>query len=88
MDKNKFRYCTLLLIDENNHSRIFISEENRYYIRRDNKSIHAQILNEFKDIRNLMELMLIITKLMIQLIIITKLIIQLTIITKLMGLIL
>ena len=51
MYKNKFRYCTLLLIDENNHSRIFISEENRYYIRRDNKSIHAQILNEFKDIR-------------------------------------
>ena len=48
MDKNKFR-C--LLIDEYNHSRIFISEKNRYYIRRDNKSIHIQILNEFKDIR-------------------------------------
>ena len=39
------------MIDEYNHSRIFISEENRYYIRRDNKSIHVQILNEFKDIR-------------------------------------
>ena len=51
MDKNKFIYCTLLLIDEYNHSRIFISEKNRYYIRRDNKSIHIQILNEFKDIR-------------------------------------
>ena len=51
MDKNKFRYCTLLLIDEYNHSRIFISEKNRYYIRRDNKLIHLQILNEFKDIR-------------------------------------
>ena len=51
MNKNKFRYCTLLLIHEYNHSRIFISEKNRYYIRRDNKSIHLQILNEFKDIR-------------------------------------
>ena len=39
------------MIDEYNHSRIFISEENRYYIRRDNKSIQVQILNEFKDIR-------------------------------------
>ena len=27
MDKNKFIYCTLLLIDEYNHSRIFISEK-------------------------------------------------------------
>ena len=27
MDKNKFRYCALLLIDEYNHSRIFISEK-------------------------------------------------------------
>ena len=51
MNKNKFRYCTLLLTDEYNHSRIFISEKSRYYIRRDNKSIHLQILNEFKDIR-------------------------------------
>ena len=51
MNKNELRYCTLLLIDEYNHSRIFISEKNRYYIRRDNKSIHLQILNEFKDIR-------------------------------------
>ena len=51
MDKNNFRYCTLSLIDEYNHSRIFISEENKYYIRRDNKSIHLQILNEFEDIK-------------------------------------
>ena len=51
MNKNKLRYCTLLLIDEYNHSRIFISEKNRYYIRRDNKPIHLQLLNEFKDIR-------------------------------------
>ena len=51
MNKNKFRCCTLLLVDEYNHNRIFISEKNRYYIRRDNKSIHLQILKEFKDIR-------------------------------------
>ena len=51
MDRNKFRYCTLLLTDNDNHSKIFISEKNRYYIRRDNKSIHLQILNEFKYIR-------------------------------------
>ena len=51
MNKNKFRYCTLLLTDEYNHSRIFISEKNRYYIRRNNELIHLQILNEFKDIR-------------------------------------
>ena len=30
MDENKFRYCTLLLIDDDNHSKIFISEENKY----------------------------------------------------------
>ena len=51
MDRNKLRYCTLLLTDNDNHSKIFISEKNRYYIRRDNKSIHLQILNEFKYIR-------------------------------------
>ena len=51
MGKNKFRYCTLLLIDEYNHSRVFISEKNRYYIRHNDKSIHVQILSEFKDIR-------------------------------------
>ena len=56
MDKNKFRYCTILLIDKYKHSKIFISEENRYYIRRDNKSIHVQILNEFKDIRKSYEI--------------------------------
>ena len=39
------------MIDEYNHSRIFISEKYRYYIRCDNKSIYLQILNEFKDIR-------------------------------------
>ena len=30
MDENKFRYCTLLLTDDDNHSKIFISEENKY----------------------------------------------------------
>ena len=51
MDKNNFRYCTLLLINDDNHSKIFISEKNKYYIKSDNKSIHIKILNEFKDIR-------------------------------------
>ena len=51
MDKNKFRYFTLLFINDNNHSKIFASERNKYYIRGDNKSIHVKILNEFKDIR-------------------------------------
>ena len=39
------------MIDEYNHSKVFISEKNRYYIRCDNKSVHVQILNKFKDIR-------------------------------------
>ena len=51
MDKNKFRYCTLLLIDDYNHSKIFISEKNKYYIKDDNESINIKILNEFEDIR-------------------------------------
>ena len=65
MSKNKFTYCTLLLIDEYNLSRICISEENKYYIRGDNKSIHIKILNEFKDIRKSSGIQLIIiTKMM------------------------
>ena len=52
MNKNKFRYCTLLLIDDDdNNSKIFISEKNKYYIKNNNKSINIKILNEFKDIR-------------------------------------
>ena len=51
MEENKFRYCKLLLIDNDNHSKIFISKENKYYIRGDNKPIHIKILNEFEDIR-------------------------------------
>ena len=50
MDENKFRFlknnirffedCTFLLIDDDNHSKIFISEKNKYYIEYDDdKSI-------------------------------------------------
>ena len=56
MDENKFRYCTLLLINDDNHSKIFNSEKDKYYNRGDNKSIHVSILNEFKDIRNSYEI--------------------------------
>ena len=56
MDKNKFKYCTLLLIDDYNHSKIFISPKNKYYIRDDNKSIDVKILNKFKDIRKFNEI--------------------------------
>ena len=51
MDKNNFRYCTLLLISDDNCSKICISEGNKYYIKNNNKSMHIKILNEFKDIR-------------------------------------
>ena len=45
-------YCTLLLIDDDNHSKIFISEKNKYYIEYgDNRSAYRNILNSFKDIR-------------------------------------
>ena len=51
MDKNNFRYCTVLLINDDNYSKMFIAEKNKYYIRGDNKSIHIKVFNEFKDIR-------------------------------------
>ena len=51
MDKNKFRYCTLLLIDKYNHGRIFISGKNKCYIKGDNELIHIKILDKFKDIK-------------------------------------
>ena len=44
------------MIDDDNHSKIFISEKDKYYIRGDNKSIHVNSLNEFKDIRNSYEI--------------------------------
>ena len=57
MDKNKFsRYCIILLIDDDNNSKIFIYEENKYYIRCDNKSICINVLNGFKDIKNSYEI--------------------------------
>ena len=51
MGENKIsRYCTILLIDDGNHSKIFVSEKNNYYCEYgDNRSIHVNILNEFKD---------------------------------------
>ena len=68
MDENKFRFlknkrffedCTFLLIDDDNHSKIFISEKNGYYIESDNdKSIQTKILNKFKDIRKSYAIML------------------------------
>ena len=39
------------MIDDNNHSEIFVSENNRYCIKCDNKSIYVKTLNEFKDIK-------------------------------------
>ena len=53
MDKNRFsKNCTIFLIDDDNHSKIFISEKNKYYVRYDdNKSIRINILNRFKDIK-------------------------------------
>ena len=53
MGENKIsRYCTILLIDDDNHSKIFVSEKNNYYREYgDNRSIHVNILNEFKDIK-------------------------------------
>ena len=57
MDGNKFRYCTLLLIDDGNHSKIFISKKNKYCIEYgNNRSLKVNILNEFKDIRNSYEI--------------------------------
>ena len=58
MDKNNFsKYCTIFLIDADNHSKIFISEKNKYYIRYDNnKSIRINILNRFKDIKKSYEI--------------------------------
>ena len=51
MDKNKFRYCSLLFINDHDHSKIFISEKNKYYTRDAHESIHVKILSKFKDIR-------------------------------------
>ena len=52
MKINVVDICTILLIDDDNHSKIFVPETNKYYIKYgDNRSIYANILNEFKDIK-------------------------------------
>ena len=53
MGENKInRYCTILLIDDDNHSEIVVSEKNKYYSEYgDHRSIRINILNGFKDIR-------------------------------------
>ena len=60
MDENilKFSmYCTLLLIDDDNHSKIFISEKNKYHIKYgENRLMYLNILNSFKDIRKSYEI--------------------------------
>ena len=50
MDKKQIRYCTLLLINDYNHSKIYISEESKYYIRSDG-TVRLKIFNEFEDIK-------------------------------------
>ena len=40
-----------LLIDGDNHCKIFISEKSKYCIKNDNESMDIEIWNEFKDIR-------------------------------------
>ena len=45
-------YCTLLLIDNNNHSKLFISKKNKYLIKYgEYRTMHLNILNSFKGIR-------------------------------------
>ena len=53
MCENKISsYCTILLIDDYNHSKIFVAEKNKCYREYgDNRSININILNEFKDIK-------------------------------------
>ena len=52
IDKSDIKkYCTIVLIDDINTSRIFISEKNMYYIRYDDddcdESVYYKILNYF-----------------------------------------
>ena len=52
MDENIITtYCTILLIDDDNHSKIFISEKNNFYSNDEDKIINMDIINRFKDIR-------------------------------------
>ena len=44
-------YCIISLIDDDDHSKIFVSEKNKYCIKYgDNRSIYVNILNGFRDI--------------------------------------
>ena len=60
MDENKFkffRYWILLLIHDDNHSKIIISEKSKYYIEYgNNRSLHVKIKNRFKDIKKSYEI--------------------------------
>ena len=60
MDENilKFSmYFTILLIDDDNHSKIFISKKNKYHIKYgENRLMYLNILNSFKDIRKSYEI--------------------------------
>ena len=57
MDGNKFRYCTFLLIDDDNHSKIFISKKNKYYIKHeDNRLLRVKVKNSFEGIRESYEI--------------------------------
>ena len=53
MRENKIsRYCTILLIDDDNHSKILVPEKNKCYREYgDNRSININIFNEFKAIK-------------------------------------
>ena len=60
MEENKlkfFKYCTLLLIDDDNHSKYLFLKKNEFHIEYgDNRSIYVNILNTFKDIRKSYEI--------------------------------
>ena len=57
MDENRFRYCTLLLMDDDNRSKIFISKKNKYYIKHDdNRLLRIKIKNRFEGIRESYEI--------------------------------
>ena len=54
---DSLKNCSLLLIDDDNHSKMFISEKNKYHIEYgENRSMYVYILNSFKDIRKSYEI--------------------------------
>ena len=57
IDKSDFKiYCTILLIDDINTSKIFISEKNIYYIRYDDDDCDESVYYEIS--KNLIEIIL------------------------------